>query len=87
MEPWRALQLRRSSARQQRRVIDAGKGPWWCLPGLHLPRLWHPPAFQLGEMWSGPKAVDTDYVRVKAMLKALNLSVRGGAGLAGWELR
>jgi hypothetical protein len=38
-------------------------------------------------MWSGPKAVDTDYVRVKAMLKALNLSVRGGAGLAGWELR
>lgn len=35
---------------------------------------------QLGEMWSGPKAADTDYARVKAMLKALNLSVRGCGG-------
>lgn len=26
-------------------------------------------------MWSGPKSEDTDYVRVKAMLKSLGLSV------------
>ncbi len=30
---------------------------------------------QLGEMWGGPKSEDTDYVRVKAMLKSLGLSV------------
>ncbi|PRW33881.1 mitochondrial import inner membrane translocase subunit Tim17 Tim22 Tim23 family isoform B [Chlorella sorokiniana] len=30
--------------------------------------------YKLGEMWSGPKVEDTEYVRVKAMLKSLGLS-------------
>lgn len=29
--------------------------------------------FKLGEIWSGPKAADTEYARVKAMLTSLNL--------------
>lgn len=34
---------------------------------------------QLGEMWSGPKSEDTEYVRVKAMLKSLGLPVSDAA--------
>ena len=30
---------------------------------------------QLGEMWGGPKSEDTEFVRVRAMLKSLGLPV------------
>lgn len=30
--------------------------------------------YKLGEMWGGPKTEETEYVRVKAMLKSLNMS-------------
>ena len=34
-------------------------------------------------MWNGPKAEDTEYARVKAMLGSLGLSVSGGGGAGG----
>lgn len=39
---------------------------------------------QLGEIWSGPKAADTEYARVKAMLTSLNLPV---SEPAAWQPR
>jgi len=45
----------------------------------------HPMYLQLGEMWGGPKTEDTEYVRVKAMLKSLDLAVSTCWGCGGQD--